>query len=414
MIEYKKFTLNNGLRVIHHFDPNSTIAVLNVLYNVGARDEEENNTGFAHLFEHLMFGGSIHIPEYDKAVEQAGGSNNAFTNNDFTNYYISVPIENIETAFWLESDRMLQLAFSPKSLEVQRGVVLEEFRQRCFNAPFGKLWHHMRGLLYKEHPYQWPTIGKELSHIENASLEDVETFYYRHYHPANAILCVGGNIGLEETQLLCEKWFGSIERKGQVNQNTYVSEPVQTVRRFLEEKDLSPNNAVFMAWRCPGYVKQESRMAEMFAEMLGGTESSPLNVKLVKESGLFNAAESFCMRSLDDSIFMIYGLLNDNISHQEAEKKLMDILADHSRGSAFSDTNFEGVKNRIKAQLLFEQTNLMNNAQKLCYYELLQDIDQVNNEVKDYNKLELNDVLQYAAATFRPENASVLYYSPFQ
>jgi zinc protease len=242
VIEYNRFTLNNGLRVIHHPDPVSTVAVLNILYNVGARDEEEQNTGFAHLFEHLMFGGSLHIPEYDKAVEQAGGSNNAFTNNDFTNYYITVPIENIETAFWLESDRMLQLDFSQKSLDVQRGVVLEEFRQRCFNAPFGKLWHHMRSLLYKKHPYQWPTIGKELAHIENATLEDVETFYYRHYHPANATLCVAGDIGLEETRALCEKWFGSIERVGHVNVNKYAEEPVQTERRFLAEKDLSPNN----------------------------------------------------------------------------------------------------------------------------------------------------------------------------
>lgn len=413
MIEYNRFTLSNGLRVIHHHDPSSTTVVLNILYNAGARDEESNNTGFAHLFEHLMFGGSLHIPEYDKAVEQAGGSNNAFTNNDFTNYYITVPAENAETAFWLESDRMLQLAFSEKVLEVQRGVVLEEFRQRCFNAPFGQLWHHVRDLLYTTHPYRWPTIGKELKHIEDATLADVETFYYRHYHPANAILCVAGNIGLEETKTLCDTWFGSIERIGKVNENRYPSEPKQAERRFLETNDLSPNNAVFIAWRCPGYSDNDSRKIEMFAEMLGGTETSPLNQKLVKESGLFNAAESFCMRSLDDSIFMVYGLLNEGISHKEAEAQLLGILGQYQAKDGFTQRQFDAVKNRVKAHKIYDKTNLMNVAQQLCFYDLIGDVEQINTELEFYKKITPEEVLSAAAATFKPENASVIYYSPY-
>lgn len=413
VIEYSRYTLSNGLRVIHHHDPLSTTVVLNILYNVGARDEESDRTGFAHLFEHLMFGGSLHIPEYDKAVEAAGGSNNAFTNNDFTNYYITVPAENAETAFWLESDRMLQLAFSEKSLDVQRGVVLEEFRQRCFNAPFGQLWHHVRSLLYTRHPYRWPTIGRELRHIEEATLSDVETFYYRHYHPANAILCVAGNISPEETRNLCEKWFGSIERSGIVNLNQYPSEPVQAERRFMQAQDLSPNNAVFMAWRCPGYSDNRSRGFEVFAEMLGGTETSPLHMKLVKETGKFNAAESFCMRSLDDSIFMVYGLLNDGISHSEAEHALTDILNNYCQAGAFTQKQFDAVKNRVRAHKLFDNTSLMNVAQQLCFYELTGDAELINTELKCYQDLIPEEILSQAAATFKPENASVIYYTPY-
>ena len=214
------------------------------------------------------------------------GSNNAFTNNDYTNYYITLPLENIETGFWLESDRMLQLDFSQKILDIQRGVVLEEFKQRCFNGPFGMLWHDLRELLYKEHPYRWPTIGLELSHIEDARLEDVEAFYYKHYHPANAILCVAGNIELDETKKLCEKWFGSIERKdGTVNTNKYVHEEVQTEKRFASKTDLSPNNAVFLAWRGPGHQVGSPIEPELIADLLGGSETSPLHVELVKKSG---------------------------------------------------------------------------------------------------------------------------------
>ena len=413
MIRYNRFTLENGLRVLHHQDPDSTVSVLNILYNVGARDEDASRTGFAHLFEHLMFGGSVHVPSYDQHVENAGGSNNAFTNNDYTNYYITVPTENIETAFWLESDRMLQLAFSPKSLEVQRGVVIEEFRQRCFNAPFGQLWHHTRELLYKVHPYRWPTIGLDISHIEQATLEDVEAFYYKHYHPANAILCVAGNIELEETKRLCEKWFGSISRTGEVNQNAYPTEPAQTEPRMALKNDLSPNPAVFKIWRGPGYNDPKSARLEMFADMLGGSESSPMYIELVKKDGSFNAAECFYMRGADDGIFMVYGLLNEGVSHEEADQKLGTLLQHYLQADAFKEREFEAVKNKIASHLLFEKTSLMNRAQKLCYFEWLGNAEGVNLELAVYENNTLHDLIETAQTTLVPEKVSNLYYNPW-
>jgi len=388
------------------------VVVLNILYNVGARDEQEDKTGFAHLFEHLMFGGSINIPDYDKHVEQAGGSNNAFTNNDYTNYYITVPLENVETAFWLESDRMLQLAFSQNSLDVQKGVVLEEFRQRCFNAPFGKLWHHSRSLLYKSHPYRWPTIGLELAHIEQATLGDVEAFYYKHYHPANAILCVAGNISLEETKRLCEKWFAGIDRKGTVNKNLYPAETEQRERRFLKTKDLSPSPGVFMCWRGPGYMDLKSAGLELFGDVLGGSETSPLYLELVKRSGLMNAAESFCMRSLDDSIFMVYGLLNEGLGLEEGEAALGNLLQETLMGKHMEEKLFQAAKNKLRSQLLFEKTSLMTIAQKLCYFELLGDVQMIHTENETYQKMNYENTLETARALFRKENASVIYYEP--
>lgn len=398
--------------MIHHHDPDATIVILNILYNVGARDEDSTNTGFAHLFEHLMFGGSIHIPKYDKEVDEAGGSNNAFTNNDYTNYYITVPAENAETAFWLESDRMLQLDFSQKSLDVQKGVVLEEFKQRCFNAPFGMLWHHLRSLIYTTHPYRWPTIGLKLEHIENATLQDVEAFYYKHYLPANAILCVGGNLSLDETKALCEKWFGSIDRIGEGNKNEYPAEPPQRERRFLEATDLSPDSAVFIAWRGPKQSDPKSIALELFADMLGGGESSPLYLELVKKSALFNAAECFYMRNLDDGVFVLYGILNEGISKEEGEAKLVDVLNRSIAGELLKSRNLEMVQNRTRTHILFEHANLMNKAQKLCFFENLGNINGINTEADDIMKITFDEILTLAATTFTPEAASVLYYSP--
>src|SRR5882762_10287024 len=204
MVKFNKFTLDNGLRVIVHEDNTTPMAVLNILYDVGARDEDPEQTGFAHLFEHLMFGGSVNIPHYDEPLQRVGGENNAFTSNDITNYYITLPAANIETAFWLESDRMLSLAFSEKSLEVQRNVVIEEFKQRYLNQPYGDVWLKLRPLAYKVHPYQWATIGKEISHIENATMDDVKGFFFKHYLPPNAILVVAGNVTVDQVKSLSE------------------------------------------------------------------------------------------------------------------------------------------------------------------------------------------------------------------
>lgn len=414
MIEYNRFVLPNGLRVIHHQDPDSTVVVLNTLFNVGARDEESSRTGFAHLFEHLMFGGSKNVSSYDKSVERAGGSNNAFTNNEYTNYYITVPAENVETAFWLESDRMFLLDINDKSLEVQRGVVIEEFKQRCFSAPFGLLWHHVRSLVYKQSPYRWPTIGEDISHIENATLEDVAAFYQKHYHPANAILCVAGQITLEETKALCEKWYANIPSAGAVNLNQYNPEPEQEERRFLSETDLSPNPAVFLVWRGPAFSNPDSAALELFADLLGGSEISPLYVRLVKETALFNDAACFYMRGVGEGLFMLYGILNDGKTQEEGEAALLEVFQEALSGKLFTERDMERVKNKATTALLFEKASLINRAQKLCYFENLGHLEAVEEENNQYREVSLHHMLNTATATFKQDKVSVLYYSPNQ
>lgn len=410
-MEFTRFELENGLRVIHHQDPHSQTVILNILYNVGARDEEPDKTGFAHLFEHLMFGGSVHIPQYDKVVEEAGGSNNAFTSNDITNYHISVPLENAETAFWLESDRMLQLAFSQESLDVQRGVVVEEFKQRCHNAPFGMLWHHVRALAYKVHPYRWPTIGLVTDHIEAARLEDVEAFYYRFYHPNNAVLCVTGALSLEETKSLCDKWFGSIERKGERNANRYPLEPVQTERRSLATEDLLPQDAVLMAFRTPAYGELEWPLAGLMADICGGSETSPLHVELVKEQGLFASAEAFHMKGLSEGLWMVYGILNEGRTHEEGEAALRGILDRCSKDIPTTE-RLNRCRNMASTRLLFEETNPMNRAQKLCYYENIGLLEMAGREADLLDTVDTEKLRQWAETYLRPEQSNVIYYTP--
>ncbi len=412
MIHYNKFTLENGLRVLHHEDKDTHLGVVNVLYNVGARDEEPSHTGFAHLFEHLMFGGSIHIPHYDKIAESAGASNNAYTTNDLTNYYISLPIENLETAMWLESDRMLSLDFSQKSLDIQKGVVIEEFKQRCYNAPFGLLWHHIRSLVYKKSPYRWPTIGLELSHISSAELGTVKSFYEQYYHPNNAILCIGGNIGLEETRDLCEKWFGSIKRKGIRNPNLYEKEPEQEGVRFLESTDLSPNHAVFLVWSGPAQNQQGSEELEALADMIGGTETSPLYVELVKKSGAFNAAECFYSKGLGEGLFIVYGILNTGVSHEKGKEMLWAQVTSFIENKDHWGNRLERFKNRLATSLGFEYSSLLNKAQKLCFYENIGDASLIEKEILRYKNLNAEEVKSIALATLVEKKMSVLYYSP--
>lgn len=411
-MDYARFTLANGLRVIHHPVPESNTVTLNILYNVGARDEAQERTGFAHLFEHLMFGGSVNIPDYDKVVEWAGGNNNAYTNNDFTNYYISVPLENAETAFWLESDRMLGLDFSEKSLNVQKGVVIEEFKQRCHNAPFGMLWHHLRALAYKVHPYRWPTIGLIPDHIEQASLDDVRAFYERYYHPNNAILCISGALSELETLELTEKWFGSIKRKAAPNPNLYPTEPEQKERRILQTTDLLPQNAVFMAFRTPGAQRQDWPFGSLYSELFGGTETSPLYLKLVKEKSIFTSAESFYMKGLSEGLFVVYGILSDSVKHETAEQAIRDLLDEYMM-NAFGDEHLKRVKNQAITRLLFDQTNHMNRVQKLCYYE---NLGLLNSDMLDeanmLNAVNNMDLKNWASEHLNKAQANVVYYRP--
>jgi predicted Zn-dependent peptidase len=409
---YNQFILKNGLRVIHLEDKTRTTIVLNTLYNVGARDENQNRTGFAHLFEHLMFSGSKNVAIFDKEVEEAGGQNNAFTNNEITNYYLVMPNENAETAFWLESDRMLALNINEKSLSVQQGVVVEEFKQRCFNAPFGLLWHHVRSLVYKESPYRWPTIGLNFHHVEEAKIEDVQAFYDTYYCPQNAIVSVVGDISLDETKALSDKWFGGIVKDALPNTNQYIDEPVQTERRFLEAEDLSPNPAVFLVWRGPVFNDPKSLHLEMFSEVLGGSDVSPLQMELVKNKKLFNSSECFYLRGLGEGLFLLYGILNPNVSHAEGEQALLEIIQTVSIPTDDISFAFEGVKNRHVTNLLFEATQPMQLAQKLCYYANAGDIEQINKEPNTIEGLTLQEVMTTASATLKENTVSVIYYHP--
>ena len=412
MYSYNQFVLNNGLRVIHLEDKTRTTIVLNTLYNVGARDESSDRTGFAHLFEHLMFSGSENVPVFDKEVEEAAGQNNAFTNNEITNYYLVMPNENVETAFWLESDRMLALNINEKSLSVQQGVVVEEFKQRCFNAPFGLLWHHIRSIVYKNSPYRWPTIGLNFHHVEEAKIEDVRSFYDLFYCPQNALISVVGDITLEETKSLSDKWFGGIVKTALPNKNNYIEEPDQTERRFLETEDLSPNPAVFLVWRGPVFKEPKSFHLEMFSEVLGGSDVSPLQMELVKKQQLFNSSECFYLRGLGEGLFVLYGILNPNISHAEGEKALYQIIQQVTNGGDDILSDYEGVKNRHVTNLLFEATQPMQLAQKLCYYANAGDIDQINQEPSIIEGLTLADVMSTATATLKENKVSVIYYHP--
>ena len=412
MYSYNQFVLNNGLRVIHLEDKTRTTIVLNTLYNVGARDESSDRTGFAHLFEHLMFSGSENVPVFDKEVEEAAGQNNAFTNNEITNYYLVMPNENVETAFWLESDRMLALNINEKSLSVQQGVVVEEFKQRCFNAPFGLLWHHIRSIVYKNSPYRWPTIGLNFHHVEEAKIEDVRSFYDLFYCPQNALISVVGDITLEETKSLADKWFGGIVKTALPNKNNYIEEPDQTERRFLETADLSPSPAVFLVWRGPVFKDPKSLHLEMFSEVLGGSDVSPLQMELVKKQQLFNSSECFYLRGLGEGLFVLYGILNPNISHAEGEKALYQIIQQVTNGGDDILSDYEGVKNRHVTNLLFEATQPMQLAQKLCYYANAGDIDQINQEPSIIEGLTLADVMSTATATLKENKVSVIYYHP--
>lgn len=409
---YNKFLLKNGLRVIHLQDNTRTTVVLNTLYNVGARDEVSSKTGFAHLFEHLMFAGSENVPVFDKEVEEAGGQNNAFTNNEFTNYYLVMPSENVETAFWLESDRMRALTIDEKSLSVQRGVVVEEFKQRCFNAPFGMLWHHIRSVVYQNSPYRWPTIGLDIKHIEDAVLEDVQSFYNKFYSPQNAVISVVGNIDLQQTQALAEKWFGDIHKAGEANKNHYETDAEITERRFFETEDLSPNPAVFLLWRGPSFSHPTSISLELFAEMLGGSDVSPLQLKLVKETQQLNAAECFYLRGLGEGLFVIYGILNDGVTHQQGEAALLAVLQSEIGRGVELERIYQGVKNRYATQLLFEATQPMQLAQRLCYFENAGSLDDINRENEIIENIYLSDVLSVAEKTLNHNIVSVINYHP--
>ena len=408
MIHFERFTLDNGLRVLVHEDKSTPMAVVNVLYDVGARDEMADKTGFAHLFEHLMFGGSINIPIYDEPLQLAGGENNAYTTNDLTNYYCQLPAENIETAFWLESDRMISLAFSKKSLEVQRKVVCEEFKEHYINKPYGDVWPKLRELVYTTHPYRWMTIGKELEHIENATLADVKAFFNKHYTPSNAILVVAGNIEVAQVKALAEKWFGPIPA-GNKYERDLPAEPKQTAPRFLEVKADVPLDALYKCWHIYPRTDDRYYIADLISDILSGGASSRLFQSLVKEKQLFSSIDCSHLGSTDAGIMVIDGRLVKGVDIKLAEAAVMEELAKLQK-DGISNAELEKVKNKTESAMAFEDMGVMNRAASIAMYELLGDAQLMNKELDKYRAVTAAQIADQSRIIFDENNCSTLHY----
>ncbi len=408
MINFDKFTLNNGLKVIVHQDTSTQLVSMNILYNVGARVEDPNKTGFAHLFEHLMFGGSVNIPSYDEPLQRAGGDNNAFTSNDMTDYYLTLPANNIETGFWLESDRMLNLAFSPKSLDVQRSVVIEEFNQRYLNQPFGDVYLLLRPLAYKVHPYSWSTIGKEISHIQNATLDDVKAFFKQYYCPDNAILVVAGNITTDEVKRLCDKWFAPIP-KGNVIHKDLPQEPIQEEARTLEVTRKVPCDAIYKAYHCCSRLDKEYYATELLCDILSRGQSSRLYISLVKEQKLFSQINCYTTGDLDKGMVIVEGKINKGVTMEDAEAGIVNEL-DKLIANGISDDELTKVKNKLESTLLFGEMNIADRALNLAVWELLGNADNINHEIDYFFAVTKEDIIKEARNIFRATNCSTLYY----
>ena len=408
MVKFNRFTLKNGLRVLVHEDHTTPMAVVNILYDVGAKDEDPEKTGFAHLFEHLMFGGSLNIPQYDGPLQLVGGENNAFTSNDITNYYITLPALNIETAFWLESDRMLSLAFSEKSLDVQKNVVSEEFKQRYLNQPYGDAWLKLSPLAYKKHPYQWPTIGKELSHIENAKIEDVKAFFKKHYTPQNAILVVAGNVQIDEVKALAEKWFEPIDPGNHYKRQLPV-EPKQSKARRRTIKSNVPSDSIMIAFHMGGRLDKDYYTCDLISDILSQGPSSRLYRRLLKEQELFSEINAYITGSIDPGLFIIEGKPHEGVSIEEAEEALWSELQ-KLKYEYVLDYELEKVKNKTESTLEFSELSILNKAMNLAYFELLGDASLVNTEAERYLAVTLEDIKRQSKRLFRKGNSSTLIY----
>ena len=408
MIQFDYFTLDNGLQVYVHPDKSLPIAVVNILYNVGSRDEDEDKTGFAHLFEHLMFGGSKNIESYDDELQKAGGENNAFTSPDITNYYITLPASNIETAFWLESDRMLSLSFDQKVLEIQQNVVIEEFKQRYLNQPYGDVWLHLRPLAYSSHPYRWPTIGKDINHIQDANIQDVKDFFYKYYIPNNAIMVVAGDITTEQIKRLSEKWFGPIPA-GKPYKRQLPVEPKQTEARSLEIAAKVPLDALYKVYHMGGKLSPEFYTADLIGDMLGRGKSSRLYSGLVKDQKLFNSINAHVSGSIEPGLLIIEGKLNKGVSLEAGDKAICEIL-DQIKSDEVHPDELTKVKNQAESSHLFGEIEILNRAMNLAFAAELGDANLVNAESALIQAVTQEKVKSLAQSLLIEENCSTLYY----
>ncbi len=408
MISYQQFTLSNGLHVIVHEDHSTTLAVMDVIYNVGSRDEDPERTGFAHLFEHLMFGGSVNIPNYDAPLQSVGGENNAFTTPDLTNYYISLPYQNLETAFWLESDRMLSLAFNPQSLEVQRKVVIEEFKQRYLNQPYGDVWLKFRPLIYQQHPYRWATIGKEIAHIEEATLEDVKAFFQKYYLPNNAILVVAGKVTVNEVKMLAEKWFGPIPAGVKALRNLPV-EPVQAEDRRMEIRADVPANRVYIAYPVVGRYDSGYHAIDLLSDLLGRNESAYLYNALVQDQRIFDSLHASLTGSMDPGLLVVSGQVCEGVEVAYAEKLLLDAIQDFVKNGINAE-GLQRVKNQAEASLVFGEVEVLNRAMNLAMAANAGNVDFVNTEAAQIAAVSLEEVQTWANNLFVRGKKNTLLY----
>lgn len=408
MITVNKYQFLNGLRLLHHADSNTRMVAINLLYDVGARDESPDCTGFAHLFEHLMFGGSLHIPDFDTALQKAGGENNAWTSNDITNYYTIVPRQNVETAFWLESDRMLGLDFSQHSLDVQKAVVMEEFKQRTLNQPYGDIPAIIRELAYREHPYRWPVIGRDISHIEKATLEDVRSFFYNHYAPNNAILAVVGDISFEEALRLSEKWFSPIEKRN-IAPRCILPEPEQEAPRYKEVVRDIPSDAIVKAYHMGRRCDADYQTCDLMSDILSNGRSSRLFRRLVMEKSLFTSIDASITGDIDAGLFLINGRLNQGVSLQQADEAIEEELGRLCRESA-SEQEISKMVHKFETGYLFSNLSYVDKAANLSYFELIDATESIDREVEKYYRITPESLQKTAQAVFRANNMSTLYY----
>lgn len=408
MINYEKYKLDNGLTVIVHQDTSTPMVAIDVCYKVGSRNEEPTRTGFAHLFEHLMFGGSKNIPNYDEPLQRAGGDNNAFTTNDLTNYYLTVPKVNIETGFWLESDRMLELAFSQKSLDIQKNVVIEEFKQTTLNQPYGDVWALIREMAYQKHSYRWTTIGKEISHIENATLDNVKDFFFHHYAPNNAVLVVAGNVQSEEILELATKWFGSIPPR-EIAASSIPVEPMQIAYREKIVIREVPNDALYMAFHMSDRLHPDYYVADMISDILSDGNSSRLYQRLVQEKMIFASLDAYISGDYDPGLFVFSGKPSDGITLEQARAELEKEI-EQIKNTPVDEKELEKVKNKFEANIIYSEISYLNKAQNLATLEVLKDAEIINTQMDSYRAVTVSDILRVASQIFVPENCSVLYY----
>lgn len=410
MVDFSRTILPNGLRVLVHEDHSTPLVAVNISYFVGSRDEQADKTGFAHLFEHLMFAGSKNVPDFDGPLQHAGGENNAYTTNDYTTFYEILPAENLETALWLESDRMLALSINKKALSVQQKVVVEEFKETCLNEPYGDSWHHLSEMMYHEHPYRWPVIGLKPEHVEHATIDDVRHFYRQWYTPNNAVLSIAGKVNTQEVLGLVEKWFSAIPG-GPVVQRQLPVEPPQSGPVRREVKAAVPATAIFLAFRMPARLQAEFYPVDLLSDVLAQGHSSRLYRRLLKERPLFSQIDAFVTANLDPGLFIVEGRPADGVAVDTALNAVWEELED-LKNNPIPERELEKIKHRFESTVVFSEMSALNKAQNLSYYELMSHAELMNEETETYLQLSPADLQRAAQEIFRSDNSATLVYVP--